>query len=272
MYWYKVKNVLIILFALINVFLLGAIAVGNAEKKREEERLSESLVKVLENSKVQIDRELIPQTAPRLSTKQVENRVEPDAEFASLVLGGNAEIRYDDSGNLYYAFGGGKLYLANGRLHYYNTSFSGDGDVSESAVAAAKEMLRKIGAPMADYRNEIQGDTVVFTMYIDGVPLFGNTLNVKMAGNKVGELWGYIIINTAYSGTQTRLRSAADVLLEFLQDSSRGTENVTVTAIELGYSVLAQGTDVDFKTADAIPTYRVQTDDGREFYYDARQN
>lgn len=272
MYWYKVKNVLIILFAAINIFLICTIAIGNDEKKRDEQRLSDSLIKVLENSNVKINKDLISTKSPTLNTKQVENCIVQDADFASLILGGKAEIKYDDNGVLYYVFDGNKLYLANGRLHYYNTSFSGNGDVNNTSVEAAEEALRKTGLTMDDYRGEIQNGTVVFSLYIDGKPLFGSNLYVKMSGGKIGELWGYIIKNTAYTGTPASIRSTADVLLEFLQEPTRGTESITVTELELGYSILAQGSDVDFKTADAVPTYIIQTDKGQTFYYDARKN
>ena len=271
MYWYKVKNVLIILFALINIFLIGAIASENIYKKRDEQRLRESLISVLENSNVKIDSELIQRDAPQLSTKQVENCIVADAEFAARVLGGAPEAKYDEGGVLYYALGENKLYLANGRLHYYNASFSGDGDVSATAIRSAKAALGKIGAPMEDYREKTQGDTIIFTLYTDGAPLFGNCIYVKMAGGEIGELWGYIIKNTAYSGSPASLRSSADVLLEFLQGSAHTSQGVTVTALELGYSILTQGSDVDFKTADAIPTYKLETSDGQVFYYDARK-
>ncbi|MBQ7718344.1 MAG: hypothetical protein IJT38_03510 [Clostridia bacterium] len=272
MYWYKVKNVLIILFAAINIFLIATIVIGNVEKNREEQRISDSLIKVLENSNVKINGELISTKAPKLNTKQVENFITQDTDFASLILGGKAAVKFDGDGVLYYGFEEDKLYLANSRLHYYNSSFSGSGDTDAATVEKADAALRKIGLPMEDYRGELNGDTVIFTLYIDGVPFFGNNLNVKLFNGQIGELWGYIIKNTAFTGTPASIRSTADVLLEFLQEPARGTESITVTALELGYSILEQGSNIDFKTADAVPTYRIQTDKGQIFYYDARKN
>lgn len=272
MYWYKVKNVLIILFALINLFLIGTIAVNNIEKKREADKLNASLISILEKNGVKLGDGVILPDTKKLDVKQVENRVVDSTAFAKSILGEGAVSAYNADGVPYYRADGKELYVNEGRFHYYNTLLRGTENTGADSVKPAAEKLRQMGIDMSPYKGALYGDTLIFTVYIDASPLFLGDIYVKMSGEEISEAWGHILWETAYSGTPSSVRSATDVLLEFLQDPARGGSDAVISECVLGYSILTQASSVEFKTADAVPTYMIKTADGRSFYYDARQN
>ena len=75
-------------------------------------------------------------------------------------------------------------------------------------------------------------------------------------------VWAQI---TEVAPEKARIRSAADALLSFWREVGAGK---TITNIRPGYALLV--TENGYRTADAVPVWRVETADGTEYSYDAR--
>lgn len=272
MYWYKVKNVLIILFAVINLFLIGVIVTGRIQTRRQAQELAETLLLVLQSNQIDIDEDIIPDRTPAMSSITVVNMISDDMEFAKSMLGSAAHKQTDDEGRPCYVSGNKTLYIDKGSFYYKDAALEGKAVQTDSDAQNAKAALAQMGFDMSDALHSLEGRHIVFTCYFEKAPIFVTELTLEMSGD-IAEAQGYLIsLNKNDVYEKHTVRSAMDALADFLQDSSRPRTPLKIEEITLGYSILLGEDGVNFTTAEAVPTYRIVTSDSASYYYDARPN
>jgi len=110
-------------------------------------------------------------------------------------------------------------------------------------------------------------DEITFVQVVGGVQLFDSVLAVRPAADgtiaRMEGVWAEIIGETT---DRRPIKSAADALLSFLREGHTGS---TVSEITCGYAVLLR--EAGYRSADAVPVWRVETADKNVYYYDARQ-
>ncbi len=258
--WYRMKTVLIFLFLGINLFLAALLGYESYAIHKTAKAQSESASLALWRGGISIEAE-IPTTAKRLRSLTLENPYADKAAFATRLLGEGAE-----SAGEYYQ-------KDEKRLRFTENGFSYEAAASPAPaekkhIAPMKKALESMGFSMRYAKGSLENDAVVFTQIIDKVPLFGARLCVSPASDgsvsKIEGTWANVVNVT---GERNRVSIAAQALLAFLQEGSH--EGKTITGVDCGYAVLLS--PGGYRTADATPTWRIETADGNVSFYDARR-
>ncbi len=258
MYWYRIKTVLIILFLAINIFLAVLLGVGAHSKTELARKKGEAAAAALERNGITVSA-VVPYKTPRLGTLTVENPLANPEKLAQQVLGEGA-IRFGDS---WRKEGRTLTILPEGFLYE-----SGVPSVNpeSGSVSHMKTALSDMGVNLEHACGELSADAVLFRREIAGHPLFESHLFVYPAQDgtvaRMEGVWPEIQEN---AGTRAAVKPAAEVLLSYLREGH--TE--TVTYISAGYAVMRA--EEGYRTAEAVPVWRVHTEGGAVYDYDARQ-
>ena len=271
MYWYKVKTLLIWMFAVINIFLIIFIVQGRVRREMADKKEIESLVHVLSINSVTVDEEIFSEKVTSVKTAQVENMVPAGDVAAALMLGEGYNIETDENGNTFFSLAGKIVSVSGGRIYYYDGNMAADMTLADEKIPVAAEKLKKYNIDVSSAKGEVWGDKIVFTYYFENLPLFENTLYVKMSGDNICEIGGYIMGIKAWENSETDIAHPKQALMAFLQDGSRKEGEQKIVSLSVGYSALLADTDVNFKITETIPTYKIVTDKNDIYYYDARK-
>lgn len=269
MYWYKVKNLLIILFALINIFLIGVIVFNKAVKKAEDKALTESLINVLMKNEISVDKNSIPENTPMMSAVTIENMAETLFEDPEKIFGAAPSEGEDEIGR-YLFHGSKKARVVDGRFYYTDSGVTALDTLTEQNANKALGILSKMGFDTKNLRPALYGDRIIFSYYVKNFPIFVYNITVTMSQNEIATVSGYPLKITGSAPSKTEIRSAGEILMDFLKDPSRPAAPMEIKKINVGYSVLLDGGVVNFKSADAVPTYRIITGDNKSYFYDGR--
>lgn len=257
MNWYRIKTVLIFLFAAINLFLATLLCAAQFKTARQEKAKIQSAVNVLSESGIRVSCD-VPHQTERLRVLTLENpKAEPEA-LAKAMLG-NKATRLGDS----YRRDGKVLTLLD-RGFLYD---SGEESVKpeKKSISQMKNALSALGFTMTHAKGTISDNAVMFTQKMDGVSMFDFYLKVyPTASGQIARLEGVWAEITHAEGERQKTQSAADALLAFLQAGNRNE----IVGVECGYAVLSK--EKGYRTADAVPVWAVETNDGKVHYFDAR--
>ena len=271
MYWYKVKTLLICMFAAINVFLIVFIVQGNVRQTVAEKKEMQSLIEVLSINDIFVDESIFSMKNPPVKTATVENLAPSGEEMAKLMLGDGFLEEFDAIGNNYYSKDGKIVSVHGGRLYYYDGNLTGDTNINPDVIPMISEKLKGFNIDVSKALGEAIGDKIIYTYYFDDLPLFENTLYVKTSGETICEIGGYMIGITEGEETKTYIAPPKSALVSFLQDKNRSGGKKNIKFVSLGFSALLADTDVNFKITETIPTYKIVTDNNEVYYYDARK-
>ncbi len=258
--WYRIKTVLIVLFLAINLFLAALLGYESYSENRANRARTAAAVQTLEKSGIKIEGD-VSAAAPRLRALTLENPYADKFAFATRILGGEPTQL-------------GTSFRRNGNtVTFLEKGFSYVGSVpsvspDKKSIKAMKSSLEAMGFSMRYAKGALSDGAVLFTQKVDKVPLFGCALRVWPGeGGKPARMEGTWanIVDTV--GEKQKISIAAEALLAFLQEGTH--EGQTVKRAECGYAILL-GAD-GYRTADAVPAWRIETADGAASFYDARQ-
>ena len=268
MYWYKAKNILIILFAVINILLLSLLASSHISAEKDAKKLQDSLVAVMETNGISADKSIFSAQPRKMQSFNVENMADDSISFAAAFIGGGCSEETDENGVKSYVCGDKRLYAANGRISL--VSAVSERAQTEDDVKAAKTFFDSIGVPLENTDYQIADTKIFFTYLINGDPLFINGLTVSMGDGAPVSCEGYLLKILDSASEPSKTRTVLAVMTDYLRDPTRPEGKVRVTDVKTGYAFLFGSPSVDFKFAEAVPTYRVTIDDKYLFYYDGR--
>lgn len=268
MYWYKVKNLLIVMFIIINLFLISFIVQGHVFRQKAEYDKMEALNSALNANNISVADGIISSETSTLKTTTAENIIPHEKNLPETFFKGNYETVQEDDITKYKQ-GSKTVYTQNGKLYFSDSNLKPDTALSEKNISDAVKILSGYGFNISSAQPKISGNTINFIYKFNDLPLFENNLSVKMSGERIASLSGYFIkINNEYSD-EIRIKSTADILIDFIQDEKRTDKVRKVTSISLGYSLLLADSSVDFKHTETIPTYKITTDNNETYFYDA---
>lgn len=257
MNWYRIKTVLIFLFIAINLFL-ATLLLTEHYKNVQAEKARIAAAKVLLSQNGSSVSAAVPHSSMRLGTLTLENPKADPQGFARRVLGGNP-ARLGES----YRREGRVLFLPENGFMYD----SGEEGVpaEKKHIRAVKEAFGEMGFSTAYIRGYIADGCVVLYQEVDGVPLFDYRIRITpTAGGRIAKMEGTWAEITEARREPWRIGSAADALLSFLQEGKKGE----IVSVQCGYAVFVDGQG--YRTADAIPVWRLETAGGEAHVYDAR--
>ncbi len=258
MNWYRIKTVLIFLFLAINLFLAALLGIEALSETRAAKARVTAAAEALEKNGISVSA-AVPHKTPRLGTLTLENPKAEPAEFAAQILGGRA-TRLGDAWRR-----DGKTVMLLDKGFVYESGAPKAAD--KKSVKQMRLALESMGFSMTYAEGFLSGEAVTFVQVINGVRLFDCALSVYPAADgSIARMEGVWVKIGEAAGEKARVKSAADALLSFLREGKSGS---TITKVECGYAVLLK--EEGYRTADAVPVWKVETADGNSYYYDARQ-
>ncbi len=253
----KLKNLAILILVLANLILAVLVIPNRKDNSQEEAELWDSLVTLCEQQGVQLAADAMPE-AVSLYVLELKEDGDADLQAAKTLLGEQLMVEADSTRYLSrYTSSAGQCSISrNGNFQAQLTGQKYYADV----LIGAQKTLKAMGFSRHDLVQE--GDTVVATQSVLGMPVFSGGLVMTYTGNCLTGLDG-----TFFTGAATLARvsdkpclTAADVLVRFLsQRYELGWLGNRITAMEQGY------VRSEAATAAAVrltPVWRLQTDTG----------
>ncbi len=255
MRWSKIKNIIILLLAMVNVFLLAMVGMRSWRTQRAEQETRTRMVEVVEHSGITFLPEEIPGEL-EISGRQVSAAGLGEDEAAALVgpvterTAAGTRITYTgEKGSATFAPGGeiDVQFLAGARP-------LGGADVGKASEA----LLESLGIQGEETRRRTQGETVtlVFTQLWGEIPVPDLALTIVYRRGELSSLTGRCLTGTEepLSGSGTGI-SAATALVRFLEGLNQGGYVCSqVTKMYAGYMVSGTG------TVTLTPAWYLQTD------------
>lgn len=275
--WSKAKTWLIILFLCVNVFLIVYLVNMNLNASFIDNETIQNTIEVLNRNDVSIDASLIPARIPSIGTLEVTNALEDPEELARLLMGNGYSV--SSSGRIY-TKDEKRLAFAGDMIYYFNDAPAErlEGLTQQEAEQTAKDRLSGYGFDMSrakasTTRQEDGSYTVRLEQTVDSVTLFDSYFQVQIGEDGIREFEGSWFIPSGKSDfferDATMVKLVTSVLIDFLSDPERPTDRaLTIVDIALGYTTGAK--DTFHKEVTAMPVWRITTDDGAAYLYDAR--
>lgn len=249
---YRLKNIMILILALLNVFLLAALAVRGTEARTVQRVQQQELVSLFAADGVVLDASLIPkETALTGCTLTRDETLEQKA--AALLLGERAERTVQGGGICTYTSEGGAAVFRD----------TGSFDAACSSPAENGEAL------CAEFCREFSYDTPVFSLDETGsgtatavrlwekAPVVNSTVTFTLERGSVTAVSGSLLPLTAAGETGEDMLSAFAALTAFQQMRHESSSVVsTITAIELCYELQSTAAS----PMVLIPAWHISTD------------
>lgn len=263
----KVKNFIILLLVLVNVFLLAIVLTNVRQARLAAADRKQALVDVLSQNGIRLSDsvELGQSVPPQLTLRRDAER---EQKLVSALLG---EAKLSDLGGNVYAYTndtGEAKFRGTGEF----TVLLEDGSVSagDSAVETARSLLKELGLRAAAdgaLTNGSGGDaTVTLTCAWDDHPVYNARVAFYFSAGQLRRITGTRLFDTlSASAALSDCPDSVTVLMNFLQ-SVRSTGDVCteIRALDIGYFMSSSVSG----ECTLRPVWCVQTD-SRAYYIDA---
>lgn len=256
MEWPKLKNIILIILVLTNLFLLGFVVQRELQDSSLQRKTLENAIQFLANKGVEVAEGQVPDRITLLP-QTVERDLEREGVLAVQLLGGSVRVE---------APGGGvyRYYNENGTLQFHNDGvFSGEFlpgtlPVGEDWEAGCLALLAKL-----DFEGELletDGTRLTFRQLWAGQPLFNQQVTLELQdGCLVAMTAGRRLMGEPVEDTARQTITVATALIDFLNGvNALGDVCSRIDGIETGYVSAASLTGPMTLT----PVWRVSTDTG----------
>lgn len=237
--WEKLKTFLIVLFAVLNVFLVVFTLIQNSKYSVISDETINDTVKILKSKGITVDPAKIDRKQVNLNVISLKNAV-----VSPSFPGGFTRI--------------------DEKTFSVETTGSLDDEIS------IKKLLASVGIRG---NSEIVSDGKKAVVYLKtgGYPVFDVFLNLTEQGRKV-KIWGSWYSaegNPKKSSDTSDIVSLTGILIDFSNIAQFDGE-IKVDKIELGYYVSDSNRLLERLNVTAAPCWRISSDDGKSYYFNAR--
>lgn len=256
MNWPRVKTILIFLFLAVDIILLAAIIVPSAGMSRIPQETIQTTAELLSSRGVKISPDIIPFRRESMGIVELYN-IWPDRPQLAQSLIGSSEIPSN-----------GVIKNGSKTLTLLEDSFKYE-DLKDGKSIA--HQLLDLGIDLRE-NAYVQGDfSIRGWQTIDGKKIFESEIYAAETDSLVS-VSGYWIFSEKEKGaiknTPDTLVDVTGVLIDFLNNSLR-EDNITIISVELGYSTGSAYRDTSHKLVSVSPAYKISTDSGAYYMYDA---
>lgn len=261
----KIKNIIILLLVLMNLFLLF-IVISNARQTRQSEKLRDEAIRaVLFDSGISIGEGAFPEFVP--SEIILKRDLDREKDMITSLIG---RCTVEDLG--------GNIYLYSGGSNTVRLSGTGEIDVSFDSgtiyaggdpTATAISVLAKMGIECKRSDAVFEGDSDSFTITLncsyDGETVFNSKITCYFNSGRLTLISGRRLLDDVYSkASPENYPDAVTILMNFLAYIKESGEVCTaIREIDSGY--YAETAVIgDFRL---LPLWRIVTDVG-SYYFD----
>lgn len=256
----KIKNLVIVALALINVFLIATYAWGEAGEITARREMIEDICAIMQNSGISLSPSAIG-SAKRLYAGGAHRDESGEDALAEAVLG---DCEKTGGGNISRYESGRGTASFNGRGEFV-IELHPSALAAADAEASARRLLRAMGVETAEPAVTRDGETqsVSAVCTFEGAPVFNCQIRFDYENGRLARVSG----RRAYPARDTSgdaISGVSDALLDFLAHiKSEGIPCGAITGVDAGYqfNVDASG------TGELSPGWRVASDRGEYFVY-----
>lgn len=251
----RVKSFLIYLFLAINIYLVVSLVLSSTF--RIDDATVDNTVKILSDSNVSIDKEIIPKKVKNLKNIEAKNIIYTDAFKES-----ENYKDFDISGNSFsYVQKNDKLYTLK------------DSKIKKQI----KKFLIKSGfdanyMTFSEISKNKNAKTLQIICTVNNYSVFDSKITAEITKNslKLHGIWYEPKTNRVFSNSRTRKTVyITSVLIDLAENESFKNGSKKITGIEYGYMSGTLYGNKGHITATALPYYRITDEAGKIYYYDA---
>jgi regulatory protein YycI of two-component signal transduction system YycFG len=263
-----IKNCIIIILALVNVFLLYIVLHNTGEERLAEVNRKQALATVLSENGITLNEDI---SLPDKVASQVSLSRDSGQEQSKIsALLGNCVVT-DQGGNIYHYEGTNGSAQLQGSGEFIISLNYGDITSGRDPSTAAKAAMKKLGLAYSGAEPDVktEGDTTIVTLNCSykNTPVYNAQIEFDFYGESLRIISGKRLLDeeTQVSSAATYLDSVT-VLMKFLE-SVRQTGDVCseISDLEIGYYISPSSSgDCTLK-----PVWRIQTN-SRPYYIDAQ--
>ena len=256
MEWSKLKNIILIILAVTNLFLLAFVISRRAERARLEQETRGEAILFLRERQVEVEERLVPQSV-ELLPQTVQRDLEREGELAASLLNGpvQAEARgaevsryFNDSGSVqFHSDGAFSVQLAPGTC-----------PAGEDRAETCRALLA-----LLDFQGELveEGEeTLTFRQTWEGSPVFNHQVTVELSDGCVTAMTGgRRLVGEPEEAPGRGTVSVATALVSFLNGlNDLGDVCSRIDGIDQGYLAAASLSG----PMSLTPVWRITTDTG----------
>ncbi len=260
MEWSKLKNLIILILALVNGFLLISVVSLQRQSRRYTQSALTQAEQILEQNGISIDQEILNRAADSTVPFLTSSRdLQRESDLAHALLGEHT-VSQNLSGGLYtYTSEQGSVFIrSSGEITVsLSDCFADTSDFTEHAVSLLSQL---------DLDCELIGEswqdpdltTLTFCQLINGVPLYNCQISLEYTGSQLTSLEGTLLLSSSLSsGSSTSSLDLPTAVVRFSNGiASLGDVCSEVTEFRLGYSSSQSFSD----QTQLIPTWLISTD------------
>ena len=274
MNWSKAKTILITLFVFVNLFLIVILVVTNNNYITINKDSINNVVLLLGSKGIKVDAKIIPQKMNNVISLDVKRAMDSKQAFANVAFGaGNYkndnDVYSSNIGTLKFDKG---LFDLTYTVPFQKFSKLSSEDAEDNATAILKRFKFDTKYLKTDSITKTpDGFIVNLIQKYKGREIVGIGLGVTMTKDGISEIKGRWLSGDIIASKPIDTRHITSVLVDFLNNKDRAQDKpIKITDISMGYHVNSADYDFENKTLQAVPAYIIKTDEGRSYYFDAR--
>ena len=229
---YRLKNIILLLLVVTNLFLLATLLFRWVDEARLQESAATELVQLFSSRGVELDAKTISQEIPS-SLLTLTRSSQEEEKLAAFFLGDDVSFQDDGGGLTRYQSALGTLnFLSSGDFTLTASLFTDD------PQELCDDFFRQFHYQEAAFSLEKDSGTVTATQYFDGRPVVKCTVTLTFSDGVLVSASGRHLPSGSTSESTADCISAATALTSFLQalaDQDRTCSQVC--AVELGYAL-----------------------------------
>lgn len=273
MSWSKVKTLLIILFAFVNIFLAYNLYFKSGTASEVSAQTVESTVKVLERNNVGISPSIINRKNKKIKKIEILNSIDTHSTLAKNLLENCTKTSDGYKGDA------GEIKFKGVEFEYIHKEKRERLNINDNnAVDLAIKLLNEKGfevksSDIRDFKKNSQCYTLKFGKNVDSLPVYESSLVIKI------ENAGYLLSIEGYwpevkkirSDTKIEAVSETTVLINLITAPGFETKNENeVVDIQLGYTLGGQPESETPILLTPLPAYRIILKNGENYIFDAK--
>lgn len=261
----RAKTILIILFAIVNIFLASYIFVTSTDNTTPNSKTVSDTIEILKSRNVYLADNIKLTTSENINFLNLKGITSDEKVIASKLLGEftvNGSTYKSDFGDL--TINNGEFVLNCKDNHtFYEIN---DKSVEKYAIKFLKDREIDLTSLKAIKTEREDGNyKVTFAHYFLDKPIFNLNTYVYVSGGGVYMIKGSIF-NLESISPASNTNNPINVLLNFSANKNTN-EKFTIVSVNGGY--FTENNPADFKSVSAIPCYEIVLSDGKRLYYDA---
>lgn len=262
----RAKTILIILFAIVNLFLIGYIFVTSNDITTPNSKTIEDTVKILSERNVVLDKSVKITKSDNINYLNLKGITADEKVLASKLLGEfivKDGKYFGESGDLEITNG---EFLWNVKDNHTFKEFNKKNVVNYSTKFLKKHeidtsVLRENSAELINGNYKI-----IYHHYFFDKELFNVSTEVYVSGGGVYQVRGRIFTLDSLSGSEKFTNNPINVLLNYSANKSKD-EKAEIIAVNAGY--YTESNPKEYKSLSAQPCFEIVFKSGESLYFDA---